>query len=48
MVIPGGWGGGGGCRCVEDTSACGRGREMLYIATNLCSHQSPSRIYYRI
>ena len=37
MGIPGG---GGGGLTVKDTSACGRGREMLYIETRLCSHQS--------
>ena len=36
----------GGGAAVKDISACGRGREMLYIDTNLCSHQSPPRIYY--
>ena len=39
-------GGGGGGLTVKDTSACGRGRDMLYIDTSLCSHQSPPYLLY--
>ena len=38
----------GGGVTVKDTSACWRGREMLYFDTSLCSHQSPPYLLYII